>query len=118
MQPITQKLLSVFNSIKDSLSYGKVVKYSLFLLLVVSSAASLKETPLYSSIVCLVAFIAFELIGCIKRPKFKDHTDELEILKSKAAKLERLNAELEHQFKDIKSDLSLAKISAHMNPRK
>lgn len=114
MQPITQKLLSFFNSAKANLSYGKVVRSSLFLLLVVSCAASMKQNPLHAAIVSLIAFIAFDVVCALKRPKYIDFSGDVQTLKDANKALTEKNSELASHVKEIKNDLSIAKISTVM----
>lgn len=105
--PVTQKLLSLFRSI----SYGKVVRSVLFLLLVSTCTISIKSNPISASIIALIAFIAFDIVCAAKRPKFIDFTSDIDNLKARNKALEERNANLEVQFKEVKSDLSVAKIS-------
>jgi len=114
MVPITQKILSFFNSKLQSLSYGKVVRSTLFLLLAASCISTLQQNPLAAAIVSLAAFIAFD-VGCLIRKPNKtvlaSIQQKLEDAQSRLEKSEQTNLELQKQFKEVKSDLSVAKIS-------
>jgi hypothetical protein len=95
-----------FNVAKSNLSYGKVVRTSLFLLLAASVLLSLKtSSPIQAGIISLIAFIAFDVICLFKQPKLKDHTETIQALVDK-------NIELERTIKDVKGDISVVKISA------
>jgi hypothetical protein len=110
MKPITQ-VTQFFNVAKKGISYGKVVRSVLFLILVVTIGLSAKENPFQSSLVALLAFIAFDVI-CLfhkKDAKLKDlQVKELEA---------RMNG-IEKVQKDINSDLSVAKISTAIGSAK
>lgn len=100
MKPVTQKLLSYI----QGLSYGKVVRSALFLLLSFSILSTLQENPIHAAAISLIAFIAFDVVCMLKRPEVKDFSKEV-------AELQEKNADLTRQFKEVKSDLSVAKIS-------
>jgi hypothetical protein len=107
MKPVTQKLLSII----QSLTYGKVVRSALFLLLIISCGLGLKQNPIHSAIISLIAFVAFDVVCAFKRPKFKDFSEEISTLQAKLKASEEKTTNLESQFKEVKSDLSVAKIS-------
>jgi Skp family chaperone for outer membrane proteins len=110
MVPITQKILSKFNSIKEQLSYGKVVRSTFFLLIVLSCFSLLSENPLYSAIIALIAFIEFDLV-CAFKPKAKDYSSDIEAIKAQIKESNEKTSIMETQVKEIKNDLSVAKIS-------
>jgi len=107
-------IYSIFNGVSKSLTYGKVVRSSFFLLFLASSALCLRAPQCQSGLIAilsLIAFITFDVVSSFRRPAYKDFSIEFEALRKK-------NEELEEQFKGIKSDLSIAKISTAFQARR
>lgn len=91
---------------KVDLSYGKVVRASFLLLFLISSLLCLFKPGAQSGLIAglsLIAFVAFDVVCALKRPKVKDQTEDIEALRKEYQ-------ELHVQFKSIKDDLSVAKI--------
>jgi phosphotransferase system glucose/maltose/N-acetylglucosamine-specific IIC component len=103
MKPITQ-VTHLFNVAKKGISYGKVVRSVLFLLLVITIGLSAKESPLNSSLVALIAFVAFDVICFFRSKENKVQTNQIQEI---VARME----EVEKASREIKNDLSVAKIS-------
>ena len=99
-----------FNVIKSNLSYGKLVRASLFLLLAASVIKSLVNSPTHAALISLAAFVAFDVVCLFKQPKIKDSTEDVKALVQKTE-------ELEKTLKEVKGDISVVKISAGLGRR-
>lgn len=99
------RVSQIFNLLRSDLSYGKVVRASLFGLLALSIIQTLLSSPTHAALISLAAFVAFDVVCLFKKPKLKDHTQEIENLTNK-------NAELEKSLKEVKGDMSVIKMSS------
>ena len=94
-----------FNLLSGKLSYGKLVRASLFLLLAASVVKTLLSSPTHAALVSLAAFVAFDVVCLFKQPKMKDQTEAIEALNKKSM-------ELEKTLKEVKGDISVVKVSS------
>ncbi len=91
-----------------ALTYGNLVRATSLLLFVASSTLCLFKPSQHALIVALLNLAGgaiFELLANSKRPEAKDHSKEIEELKSK-------NAKLEADFQVIKNNISIASASS------
>jgi len=105
------RLTQFFNVYIRELSYGKLVRSSLFILLALSIATNLFVNPTIAAIVSLISFISFDIICLFKKPKIKDHTETI-------IQLQEQNKDFEQKLKEVKGDISVVKVSAGFSGRK
>lgn len=100
-----------FNLLSSKLSYGKVVRASLFILLAASIIKNLLSSPTHAALISLAAFVAFDVVCLFKQPKIKDQTEAIEALNKKSA-------ELEKTIKEVKGDISVVKVSSGLSSQR
>jgi hypothetical protein len=98
-----------FNLLRDNLSYGKLVRASLFILLAASVITTLLSSPTHAALISLAAFVAFDVVCAFKRPKIKDHSEEIKSIRDKSLELEKV-------LKEVKGDMSVVKMSSGIRP--
>ena len=103
------RVSQIFNLLRDNLSYGKLVRASLFILLAASVITTLLSSPTHAALISLAAFVAFDVVCLFKQPKIKDQTQAIEAIHSKSA-------ELEKALKEVKGDMSVIKMSSGIRP--
>lgn len=108
-------ILSSFNGVFKSLSYGKSVRVIFLLLFIISTIKCLFspgcQTGL-AAILSLIAFVSFDIVCFFyKKTTVVDYSSDIAALKNR-------NEKLEQQFKEIKDEASIANIGAAFGKRK
>ena len=105
------RVSQIFNLLSDKLSYGKLVRATLFLLLAASVVKTLLSSPTHAALISLAAFVAFDVVCLFKQPKIKDQSEAIEALSNK-------NIELEKSLKEVKGDMSVIKMSSGISSQR
>lgn len=105
------RVSQIFNLLSNKLSYGKLVRASLFILLAASVVKTLLSSPTHAALISLAAFVAFDVVCLFKQPKMKDHAEAINALNKKSE-------ELEKTLKEVKGDISVVKVSSGLSSQR